>query len=159
MAGFVTEYSGVRYLMFFMAEWGNLYVIGALVTVMFLGGWQVPHFTDVAVVQNALQFVLFFVKSYSWVLISMWIRATLPRVRVDQLMTICWKFLVPIAFVNLLGTAVWMVFWPQSLQRPVQIVLFLAGTGVIVSFWRRVGFHLRRARTRERGQFTLNPLS
>jgi NADH-quinone oxidoreductase subunit H len=158
VAGFVTEYSGVRYLMFFMAEWGNLYIIGALVTTMFLGGWQVPHFTDIAVVQNAAQFVMFFAKSYSWVLIAMWVRATLPRVRVDQLMTICWKYLVPMALVNLVGTAVWMVIFPQG-AWPIRILLFLAGSAVIAYFILRVAFHLRRAHIRERGLFTLNPLS
>jgi len=158
VAGFVTEYSGVRYLMFFMAEWGNLYIIGALVTLMFLGGWQVPHFTDVAVVQNAAQFLCFFLKAYGWVLIAMWVRATLPRVRVDQLMSICWKFLVPIAFVNLIGTAVWMVLFPEGLW-PVRILLFALGTAVILYFCGRVIFHLRRAQVRQRGLFTANPLS
>src|SRR6266478_3531826 len=56
VAGFVTEYSGVRYLIFFMAEWGNLYVIGAVVTTLFLGGWQIPHVTDNVVVGTVLEF-------------------------------------------------------------------------------------------------------
>jgi NADH-quinone oxidoreductase subunit H len=158
VAGFVTEYSGVRYLMFFMAEWGNLYVISALVVIMFLGGWQIPRFTDVAAVQNAAQFLVFFAKAYGGVLFAMWIRATLPRVRVDQLMTICWKFLVPIAFVNLLGTAVWMVLFPEGLW-PVRYALFALGAGLVGYFVLRVLHHLRRARIRERGQLTLNPLS
>src|SRR6202158_605434 len=96
VAGFVTEYSGVRYLIFFMAEWGNLYVIGAVVTTLFLGGWQIPPITDNGVLRALLEFLTFFAKSYFWVLFAMWVRATLPRVRVDQLMTICWKYLVPI---------------------------------------------------------------
>src|SRR6266852_543630 len=89
VAGFCTEYSGMRYLLFFLAEWGNLYVIGAIVTTLFLGGWQVPHVTDNPFVLAVLQFGVFFVKSYFWVFIAMCVRATLPRVRVDQLMSLC----------------------------------------------------------------------
>src|SRR5229473_159630 len=75
VAGFVTEYSGVRYLIFFMAEWGNLYVIGAVVTTLFLGGWQIPPITDNAFLRAILEFLTFFVKSYFWVLVAMWVRA------------------------------------------------------------------------------------
>jgi hypothetical protein len=89
VAGFVTEYSGARYLFFFLVEWGNLYIIGALMVTLFLGGWQVPPVTDNVVLLNVLQFLTFFLKSYLGVLIIMWIRATLPRIRVDQLMSTC----------------------------------------------------------------------
>src|SRR2546425_4300625 len=66
VAGYVTEYSGMRFLFFFFAEWGNLYVIGAVATILFLGGWQIPPITDNAVLQGVLQFVVFFVKAYLW---------------------------------------------------------------------------------------------
>lgn len=145
VAGFCTEYSGFRYLLFFMAEWGNLYVIGAIATLLFFGGWQVPVWTNNAVLLNLSQFAVFFLKSYFWVFISMWVRATLPRVRVDQLMSLCWKYLVPIGFINLIGTAVWMVIWPQG-NRVVQYVLFAAAMVILVQFFRRVLFHIRRAR-------------
>jgi NADH-quinone oxidoreductase subunit H len=158
VAGFVTEYSGVRYLIFFMAEWGNLYVIGAVVTTLFLGGWHIPHVTDSVVLSTVLEFLVFFVKSYFWALVAMWIRATLPRVRVDQLMTICWKYLVPVAFVNVLGTAAWMVIFPQG-NRVVAFAMFLIGVAIVVQFFRRVFFHLRRARIREHGELLLSPLS
>jgi NADH-quinone oxidoreductase subunit H len=145
VAGFCTEYSGFRYLLFFMAEWGNLYVIGAVATTLFFGGWQVPLWTNNVVLLNISQFAVFFLKSYLWVLISMWVRATLPRVRVDQLMILCWKYLVPIGFVNLIGTAIWMVIWPQG-NRVVQYGMVLLAVAVLVQFFRRVRFHLRRAR-------------
>jgi NADH-quinone oxidoreductase subunit H len=145
VAGFCTEYSGFRYLLFFMAEWGNLYVIGAVATTLFFGGWQIPLWTDNVVLLNISQFAVFFLKSYLWVLISMWVRATLPRVRVDQLMILCWKYLVPIGFVNLIGTAIWMVIWPQG-NRVVQYGMVLLAAVVLVQFFRRVRFHLRRAR-------------
>ena len=158
VAGYVTEYSGVRYLLFFLAEWGNLYIIGALVTTLFLGGWQIPPVTSNPVVQTLLQFLTFFVKAYFWALVAMWVRATLPRVRVDQLMVVCWKYLVPLAFVNVLGTAVWVVLWPQG-NRLGRYGMTLVGVAVLAYFFRRVAFHLRRARVRERGEFQWSPLS
>ena len=76
MAGFATEYSGMRNLLFFMAEWGNLYVIGAIVTTLFLGGWQLPWALENSpVLRTALQFVTFFLKSYFWVCVAVWLRA------------------------------------------------------------------------------------
>jgi NADH-quinone oxidoreductase subunit H len=158
VAGFVTEYTGVRYLMFFLAEWGNLYIIGAVVTTLFLGGWQIPPITHRPVLQALLEFVTFFAKSYFWVLVAMWVRATLPRVRVDQLMAVCWKYLVPLAFANLLGTALWVVLWPKG-NVVVQFLMVFLGVAMVWYFSHRVAFHLRRARVRERGQFQLNPLS
>ncbi|MBI4518032.1 MAG: NADH-quinone oxidoreductase subunit NuoH [Deltaproteobacteria bacterium] len=154
VAGFVTEYSGARYLMFFLVEWGNLYVIGALLTTLFLGGWQVPPVTDNVVLKNLLQFVTFFVKSYFWVLVAMWIRATLPRVRVDQLMTTCWKYLVPLAFINLIGQALFTVLLPHG-SALVRAVMTLLGAALIGYFFYRVVFHLRRARP----EFQFSPLS
>ena len=158
VAGYVTEYTGVRYLMFFFAEWGNLYVIGALVTTLFLGGWQIPPLTSNPVLTAILQFLTFFVKSYFWALVAMWIRATLPRVRVDQLMAICWKYLVPIAFVNLLGAAAWVALVPAG-SRVVQYAMTALGAALILLFMQRVAFHLRRARVRERGDIYLSPLA
>jgi NADH-quinone oxidoreductase subunit H len=158
VAGFVTEYTGVRYLMFFLAEWGNLYIIGAVVTTLFLGGWQIPPVTSGPVLRAVLEFLTFFVKSYFWVLVAMWIRATLPRVRVDQLMSVCWKYLVPFAFANILGTAVWVVLWPAG-NVIVQYLMVLAGLALAWYFFRRVAFHLRRARVRERGELYLSPLA
>ena len=148
VAGFCTEYSGMRYLLFFLAEWGNLYVIGAIVTTLFLGGWQVPPLTEQPVVLAALQLATFFVKAYFFVFVAMWVRATLPRVRVDQLMTLCWKYMVPIALVNVVGTAVWMVVVPERAGRAVAFVMMLGGVALVLYFFRRVRFHLQRARLR-----------
>ncbi len=146
VAGFCTEYSGMRYLLFFLAEWGNLYVIGAIVTTLFLGGWQVPAITTQPIALAALQLATFFAKAYFFVFVAMWIRATLPRVRVDQLMTLCWKYMVPIALVNVVGTAVWMVVVPEGVGRVVALAMTVAGVAIVVVFFRRVRFHLKRAR-------------
>lgn len=157
VGGFVTEYSGVRYLMFFLVEWGNLYVIGAIVTTVFLGGWQVPPVTEHWFLRPFLEFLTFFVKSYFWVFVAMWIRGTLPRVRVDQLMGICWKYLVPLAFLNLLGAALWVALLPHG-SRVASLLLFALGVLLIGQFARRVRFYLRRARARERGELSWNPI-
>ena len=144
VAGFATEYSGMRFALFFLAEWGTLYVIGAVMTTLFLGGWKVPIWTDNVVLLNISQFLVFFVKSYFWAFLAMWIRATLPRVRVDQLMSLCWKYLVPIGFINIVGTAVWMAIWPQgnALARYLMLGLTIV---IVLQFFRRVVYHIRRA--------------
>ncbi len=145
VAGYVTEYSGMRFLFFFFAEWGNLYVIGAVATTLFLGGWQIPPVTDNPILRGLLEFTVFFLKSYLWVIVAMWIRATLPRVRVDQLMSLCWKYMVPLSFICLLGTAIWMLIWPQGNQI-ISVLLFLFSVGIVGLFFRRVKFQLRQSR-------------
>ena len=158
VAGFATEYSGMRNLLFFMAEWGNLYVIGAIATTLFLGGWQIPWaLDDHPVLRNALQFGVFFTKSYAFVVLAIWLRWTLPRIRVDQMMEMCWKYLVPIALVDFLGTATWMVLFPHGLT-PVRWLLLLAAVVAIAAFVRRVAFHIRYARL-ERRHLSFNPLA
>jgi NADH-quinone oxidoreductase subunit H len=144
VAGYVTEYSGMRFLFFFFAEWGNLYVIGAVATTLFLGGWQIPPVTDNAILQGSLQFLVFFIKSYLWVFVAMWVRATLPRVRVDQLMSLCWKYMVPLSFICLIGTAAWMVIWPQG-NRPLSIAMFGVGLLILAFFFIRVTYQIRHA--------------
>jgi NADH-quinone oxidoreductase subunit H len=156
--GFATEYSGMRNLLFFMAEWGNLYVIGAIVATLFLGGWQIPWaLPDQPVARTALQFGTFFAKAYFWVFVAVWLRWTLPRIRVDQMMVMCWKYLVPIAFVNLLGTAAWMVAFPQGAPA-VTAALGLLTLGLLGLFAWRVVYHLRRAGL-SRAELSFNPLS
>ena len=148
VAGYVTEYSGMRFLFFFFAEWGNLYVIGAVATILFLGGWQappIPWVTDQPVLKGILQFVVFFIKAYLWVFVSMWVQATLPRVRVDQLMALCWKYMVPLSFVCVIGTAGWMVVWPHG-NRWASIAMFIIGVIVLGVFGKRVGFQIRHSR-------------
>jgi NADH-quinone oxidoreductase subunit H len=154
VAGFVTEYTGARYLFFFLVEWGNLYVISAILVTLFLGGWQVPAVTDNVVLLNLLQFLAFFAKSYFGVVLMMWIRATLPRIRVDQLMTTCWKYLVPLALLNFIGTAVWVVLWPNG-NRTVWSLMTAIGFVLLGYFFYRVSFHLRRSRS----QLLLSPFS
>src|SRR5271166_1168590 len=145
VAGFATEYSGMRYLFFFAAEWGNLFIIGAIITTLFMGGWQFPHVSSNPVVMNVLQVITFNVKVLFLVFVSMWIRATLPRVRIDQLMTLCWKYFVPISFVDMIGSAVWVAIWPDG--NPISgYIMFALGIVVMLLFIRRVIYYFRKSR-------------
>jgi NADH-quinone oxidoreductase subunit H len=96
VAGFHTEYSGMRFALFFLAEYTNMFIVSAVATVLFLGGWHGPFLPGV---------VWFLLKVYAMVFLLMWFRWTFPRVRFDQLVTFAWKILIPLAFVNLLLTA------------------------------------------------------
>ncbi|MGH7836277.1 MAG: complex I subunit 1/NuoH family protein, partial [Candidatus Binataceae bacterium] len=148
VAGFATEYSSMRYLFFFMAEWGNMFIAAAIITTLFLGGWQCPAVSRSAVVMNALQFAIFMLKCLFLVLVSMWVRGTLPRVRIDQMMSLCWKYFVPISFVDLIGTAIWVAIFPDgnAITRWIMLALGLAiailFAARVVTFTRRSGMEL-----------------
>ncbi|NDD28204.1 MAG: NADH-quinone oxidoreductase subunit NuoH [Proteobacteria bacterium] len=121
VAGFVTEYSGMQFAMFFLAEFSNMFVISAVAAALFLGGWSLPFgITQMMrasgmphVLFSALGAVVFLTKTLVIVLILMWVRWTFPRVRVDQLMHFGWKTLLPFSFVNLLIAAVYMIAYKQ----------------------------------------------
>ncbi len=106
--GFHTEYSGMRFALFFLAEYANMIVVSAVVTTLFFGGWLAP-FPNVP----ALSFfgyvpgwIWFLLKVFLFLYVFIWIRATLPRYRYDQLMRLGWKVLIPISLVNLAVTAI-----------------------------------------------------
>ncbi|HJU10755.1 MAG TPA: NADH-quinone oxidoreductase subunit NuoH [Candidatus Binataceae bacterium] len=145
VAGFATEYSSMRYLFFFMAEWGNMFIAAAIIVTLYLGGWQFPQFDLSPTVMNLLQFITFLVKVLVLVFVSMWIRGTLPRVRIDQMMSICWKYFVPLGFIDMIGTAVWVAFFPQG-NRIMEFVMFALGIAIVIAFGWRVVHFTRRAR-------------
>lgn len=108
VSGYNTEYSGFKFAMFFLAEYINTFTLGALCTVLFFGGWRFPFDSYLGEVgmqlSNQLGLVWFFVKTMFFFSIVIWIRGTLPRVRPDQLMAFAWKYLLPLALVNILVT-------------------------------------------------------
>ena len=106
--GFHTEYSGMRFALFFLAEYANIIVISAVVTILFWGGWlrPFPNVEALGFLDLVPGWIWFFVKMFVFLYIFIWIRATLPRYRYDQLMRLGWKVLIPIAIANIVVTGV-----------------------------------------------------
>src|SRR6266536_3367189 len=103
VAGHMTEYSGFKYATFFMAEYIGMFAISGLGVTLFLGGWQPP----IAALWFIPSYVWFFAKLGALLFVYIWIRGTLPRARVDQIINFAWKFMLPMAFTCILAAAVW----------------------------------------------------
>lgn len=103
VAGYFTEYSGIRFGLFFIAEYAGMFIMSAMATVCFLGGWKGPDFWIFAHVPNI---VWFLIKVYALIFFYFWIRATLPRYRYDQLMGLGWKLFIPLTLANIVVTGV-----------------------------------------------------
>lgn len=126
VAGHLTEYSGFKYALFFMAEYFGLFALCGVMITLFLGGWQAPA--------SFLQFI----PSYGWfalklaalLFVFIWVRATLLRVRVDQLQRFAWKFLVPLALINLGNAAFWVL--SAGWSGPGQLVRWAVSVALVV---------------------------
>jgi NADH-quinone oxidoreductase subunit H len=103
VAGHMTEYSGFKYATFFMAEYLGMFAVSGLAVTLFLGGWQAP----IGALKFVPSYVWFFAKLGALLFVFIWIRGTLPRVRVDQIMNFAWKFMLPMAFTCIIAAAVW----------------------------------------------------
>src|SRR5437667_526154 len=103
VAGHMTEYSGFKYATFFMAEYIGMFAVSGLATTLFLGGWHAPA----RILEIIPSYVWFFVKLGALLFVYIWIRGTLPRARVDQIMNFAWKFMLPMAFTCIVAAAVW----------------------------------------------------
>ena len=124
VAGYLSEYSSFRFALYFLVEFGNLWVMAAVAVTLFFGGWQVP-FAGPEVFAAArgagplpglgwwglevLSMAVFVVKTLLVLNLIVWIRWTLPRIRIDQMMTLCWKYLVPFAFAAFVATLLWVM--------------------------------------------------
>lgn len=136
IAGHLTEYSGFKYALFFMAEYFGMCALSAMAVTLFLGGWQAPLP------------VLEFIPSYAWFGLKLlallvgfiWIRATMPRLRMDQLTRLAWKFLVPLALINL-GTA---AFWSLTggWTGPLYLARWAVALALVVVPFVTLGRHL-----------------
>jgi NADH-quinone oxidoreductase subunit H len=124
VAGYLSEYSSFRFALFFLVEFGNLWVMSAIAVTLFFGGWQVPFAGPeiFAAARGAgelpgagwwglqvLSMIVFVTKTLVVLNLVVWVRWTLPRIRVDQMMSLCWKYLVPFAFVTFVATLLWEI--------------------------------------------------
>jgi len=121
VAGFHTEYSGLRWSFFFMAEYGAMFAVSGIAIILFLGGWQTGLIPGKDIVDyvgpwgNVLNVTVFIVKGWLLVFVQIWVRWTLPRLRIDQVMMTCLKYLLPISCALLLGVCFWELAsanWP-----------------------------------------------
>lgn len=114
VAGFHTEYSALKFALFFMAEYVNMFTVSMMCTVLFLGGWYVPglsHIFEVGSIPYALvSHIAFIGKICAFLFLYIWVRGTLPRFRFDQLMNFGWKFLLPVALANVIVTIIVVFF-------------------------------------------------
>ena len=103
VAGHMTEYSGFKYATFFMAEYIGMFAVSGLAVALFLGGWHAPA----RVLEIIPSYFWFFLKLSALLFVYIWLRATLPRMRIDQMMNFAWKFMLPMAFTCIIAAAVW----------------------------------------------------
>jgi NADH-quinone oxidoreductase subunit H len=113
--GYHTEYSSMKFAMFFMAEYANMINVGCVATLLFLGGWTSPLGNLIPPPQNiyvhALMPIFWFVaKVFCFLFLYVWVRGTLPRFRYDQLMNFGWRVLMPLAILNIVGTSLWLAY-------------------------------------------------
>ncbi len=123
VAGFHTEYSGMKFALFYMGEFLSTFAVAALSATLFLGGWNGPGLLP--------SWAWFFIKTYALIFVMIWMRGTLPRLRVDQLMAFAWKFMLPLSMINVLAAALWFVM-PKALAWPVTGLL-VAGSWLAFS--------------------------
>ncbi len=137
VAGYLTEYSGARWAMFFLGEYGNMTIVSAIATSLFLGGWSGPGVTFLTahtmapgwqVLGNLLGILYFVLKVYLFCFVFIWVRASLPRLRSDQLMQFAWLILIPVTLGNILITGIiYLLVSSLGLSN----IVFLIVTGIV----------------------------
>ncbi len=140
VAGFHTEYSGFRWSIFFLAEYGSMFAVSGLASLLFLGGWHTGILPYEAANQgmlgfwlgNLLNVIVFVSKCWILVLVMMWIRWSLPRLRIDQVMETCLQYFLPISCVLLLGVCLWELTVPSTVAQVVKYVLAFGSLGFLV---------------------------
>jgi NADH-quinone oxidoreductase subunit H len=127
IAGYYIEYSGFKFALFFLGEYIGLFAISGLAITLFLGGWHAP----LPFLTWIPSYVWFFAKLFGLIALFIWVRGTLPRLRMDQLMNFAWKFMLPMALVNLVATGVWH-FMESGVARWAVCLLLVLGPYVML---------------------------
>jgi len=117
--GYHTEYSSMKFAMFFMSEYANMITVGCVATLLFLGGWTSPFGDTIdrpanLFVHALLPIFWFVAKVFCFLFLYVWVRGTLPRFRYDQLMSFGWKYLMPLAILNIIATSLWLAYYPPA---------------------------------------------
>lgn len=128
VAGFHTEYSGMKFALFYLVEYAEALALSAIISTLFLAGWKGPLLPP---------WLWFLTKVIAVFFVIIWVRTTVPRVRIDQLMSFAWKFLLPLALINLVITALEVLFW-QGFTPWVSVVVNIAITVVLILAWSRM---------------------
>lgn len=152
IAGFHIEYSGMKFAMFFLAQFLNTFFLGAIAVMLFFGGWQGPFVDQLPI----LGLVYFLIKCFAFYVVVMWIKGTFPRVRVDQMMSFAWKVLVPLVLALILWQMLAMkLFGPVWLQY----VAILAGNLIVIGIVINVlTNHFKQEQVRTKRAFEPNSL-
>ena len=124
-AGFHTEYSGMKFAMFYLVEYAEALAMSAIITTLFLGGWRGPLLPP---------WLWFLIKVVAVFFVMVWTRTTLPRIRIDQLMALAWKFLFPLALINLVITGIQILIWPAAIPWII-ILVNIAIMVILVLLW------------------------
>jgi NADH-quinone oxidoreductase subunit H len=122
IAGYYIEYSGFKFALFFLGEYIGLFAASGLAITLFLGGWHAP----LPFLTWVPSYIWFFAKLLALIAVFIWVRGTLPRLRMDQLMNFAWKFMLPMSLINLLATGVWH-YMPPGLARWAVCILLIFG--------------------------------
>jgi NADH-quinone oxidoreductase subunit H len=128
IAGYYIEYSGFKFALFFLGEYIGMFAVSGLAITLFLGGWQAPF----PFLQWIPSYVWFFAKLLGLIALFIWVRGTLPRLRIDQLMGFAWKFMLPMALVNILVTGIWR-FAPPGGTRWIVCAILIAGPYILLA--------------------------
>jgi NADH-quinone oxidoreductase subunit H len=140
IAGYHTEYSAMKFSMFFIAEYANVVTVSAMVATLFFGGWDIPftHWDEsgtwLAVLVSG---VFFFLKTFFWIFFIMWIRWTLPRFRYDQLMALGWKVMLPLAlgYIMVTATALWVLDAVAGVSSELVRMGALTALNLVIAVW------------------------
>jgi NADH-quinone oxidoreductase subunit H len=127
VAGFHTEYSGMKFAMFYLVEYAEAVAMSAIISTLFLGGWRGPWLPP---------WLWLVVKTGAVFFLMVWVRTTMPRARIDQLMGFAWKFLLPLALINLFVTGIEILVFPVTIPWSM-VVINIAITLVLIPLWSR----------------------